>query len=323
MADIRKHPLSETMKSLQKTWLWRAAKQFAADPVRRMAAKIICGKRIPLSWFSAERNWGDALNPVLVSMISGRPVYQTSAGYCDHYIAIGSVLSIANSRTIVWGSGFMIDGQTVVECPRAIHAVRGPLTRAALLQAGIDCPEVYGDPALLLPRFFDPNVDKKYKVGIVPHFLDKPHPWVQRHQNDPGVLIIDVQGGIWEFVRAIKSCNVILSSSLHGLICADAYGVPNVWIQLSDRVIGGNYKFCDYRLSIGASEPVPIRVSTDLPLDVVAGMAELHELRIDLRKLLLACPFLSDEIQAEIESAKPASCGLPELLVVQEQNKLG
>jgi pyruvyltransferase len=249
-------------------------------------------------------------------MISGKSARYTVVGYCDRYVAIGSILGTANSRTTVWGSGFIIEGETVQEPPKAIHAVRGPLTRAALLKAGINCPEVYGDPALLLPRFFNPDVGKQFQIGIIPHFLDKSHPWIQKHQNNPDVLIIDVQGNIWEFVRAVKSCQVVLSSSLHGLICADAYGVSNVWIQLSDRVIGGNFKFYDYRLSIGAGEPVPIRVSTDTSLDAIAGMEELPELKIDLRKLLLACPFLSSKAQAAMESGKPTTCGLPDQLVI-------
>ena len=118
-------------------------------------------------------------------------------------------------------------------------------------------------PALLLPRFFNPTVVKKYKVGIIPHFSDKRHPWVESYRNDPRVLIIDIESGIGNVVRAIKSCEMILSSSLHGLVCADAYGIPNVWIKLSDKLLGGSFKFRDYRLSINAAEAVPVDVQAD------------------------------------------------------------
>jgi pyruvyltransferase len=303
------------MNFIRKKWLWRVGKRFAADPIRRTITKISgCGK-VPLFWCS-EQNWGDALNPILVKMISERPARQTAAGYCDRYMAIGSILGNAYSRTVVWGSGFIMEGESVQEPPKAIHAVRGPLTRAALLKAGINCPEVYGDPALLLPHFFNPDVQKQFEIGIIPHFVDKSHPWIQRHQKNPDVRVIDVQGDIWEFVRAVKSCKVILSSSLHGLICADAYGVPNAWIQLSKQVCGGDFKFRDYRLSIGAGEPPALAVSVETPLEALVPMAELHKLKIDLPKLLLACPFLSSKLRAEVEAAKPASCGLPERLTV-------
>ena len=195
-----------------------------------------------------------------------------------------------------------------------MHAVRGPLSREALLKAGIECPEVYGDPALLLPRFFNPPVSKCYEIGIVPHYIDKGHPWVEQYKGNPRVLIIDVESGIGSFVRAVKSCKVILSSSLHGLICADAYGIPNVWIKLSDIVLGGDFKFRDYRLSINAEEPSPIDVRSAPSLDETISKAELHELRIDLRKLLLTCPFLHPELRREVVSAPRGSCGLPEIL---------
>jgi pyruvyltransferase len=230
-------------------------------------------------------------------------------------MAIGSILWMANARTEVWGSGYIGEGMVVQERPRAIHAVRGPLTREALIKAGIDCPEVYGDPALLLPRFFDPEVPKKYEVGIIPHYVDKGHRWVERHRTTSGILIIDVTGDLWEFVRAVKSCKAILSSSLHGLICADAYGVANAWIQLSDQVFGGGFKFRDYRLSIGAEEPKPIEVHETTLLAEIVAQAESHQLDIDLRKLLLACPFLSEQLHARLQSLPPGSCGLPHTLV--------
>ncbi|WP_410503913.1 hypothetical protein [Flavobacterium sp. XN-5] len=31
---------------------------------------------------------------------------------------------------------------------------------------------MYGDPALLLPRYFNSKVEKKYKYGLVPHYND-------------------------------------------------------------------------------------------------------------------------------------------------------
>ena len=232
----------------------------------------------------------------------------------DRYLAIGSILGCANEHAEVWGSGFIRENATILGRPRAVHAVRGPLSRAGLLAQGIECPEVYGDPALLLPRFYNPQIQKRYQVGIVPHYIDKGHPWLEQHRRDPQVLVLDIESGIQEFLRAVKSCEVILSSSLHGLICADAYGVPNAWIQLSDDLIGGDFKFRDYRLSIGAGEPSVIRIAEDTKLAEVVAKAEHRLLRLDLRKLILACPFLSDTLRREVVIFRPASCELPDSL---------
>jgi pyruvyltransferase len=298
--------LSRQLINLRRTCLWRVFKRFGADPIRRWSANVSCQGSLPLFWFP-ESNWGDALNPVLVGLLSGKTVRRTQASHCDRYMAIGSILGNANSRAVVWGSGFIKEGDMVQEPPKAIHAVRGPLTRSALLKAGIDCPEVYGDPALLLPLFFNPEVIKEFEIGIVPHYVDKAHPWIDKQRNVSGVLVIDVEGDTWEFVRAVKSCKTIISSSLHGLICADAYGVPNACMHLSDGVVGGDFKFRDYWMSIGADKAQPIVVTEQTRLEEVVASADFHQLHIDLSKLLLACPFISESIGKQMLSHMQSS----------------
>ena len=87
---------------------------------------------------------------------------------------IGSIIeSLANKESIIWGSGAMYGGEKVLyEKPKKVLAVRGPLTRKYLLSQGVDCPEVYGDPALLLPKIYNPLIEKKYKLGVIPHNID-------------------------------------------------------------------------------------------------------------------------------------------------------
>lgn len=288
---------------------WRIAKRVAVDPARRTAVKLAYPSRVPLMWCLGA-NWGDALSPVLVELLAGKKALHLEGLHHDRYLVIGSILGGANERAEVWGSGFIHENEQVIGPPRAVHAVRGPLSRERLLKQGVDCPEVYGDPALLLPRFFNPQVSKRYSVGIIPHYIDKAHSWLEPWRRDPQVLVLDVEGGIQKFVRAVKSCEVILSSSLHGLICADAYGVPNAWIQFSDDVIGGDFKFRDYRLSIGGGEPVAVRITEDTNLMTATAKVELRDLRIDLQKLILACPFLSEPLHLEVTSSGPANCGL-------------
>jgi pyruvyltransferase len=248
----------------------------------------------------------------MVSLLSGRKVVHREGVHHHRYMAIGSILGAANSRAEVWGSGFIRADERVLEQPLAIHAVRGPMTRDSLRDQGIDCPEVYGDPALLLPRFFNPLVQRKYSIGIIPHYVDKDHPWVERQRNAPGVRVIDIESDIEEFVRAVLSCEVILSSSLHGLICADAYGLPATWIRLSNRLDGGSFKFRDYRQSIGASEPVPAQIDESTTLSAASRYATPEPLRIDLRKLLISFPLLRSDLKQELETAAADSCGLPE-----------
>ena len=60
------------------------------------------------------------------------------------------------------------------------------------------------------------------------------------------ILYIDIEQEPAQFVKEVASCRFILSSAMHGLICADSLGVPNKHMVLSDKVTGGNYKFRDY-----------------------------------------------------------------------------
>lgn len=277
---------------MRRTSIWRLAKRLAADPLRRACARVTRRNRVPVAWLNVA-NWGDALNPVLVELLAGRPAQLLQGYFYDRYLVVGSILGTADSHAQVWGSGFIREDEQVLDTPRAVFAVRGPLTRNLLLKAGISCPEVYGDPALLLPRFFDPAVAVTHEVGVIPHVVDKGCDWIREHQHTPGVKIIDVEGGVWNFVKDVKSCKIILSSSLHGLICADAYGIPNAWIQLSDQLIGGDFKFRDYRLSIGDGEPLALAVAgRSSPLEL-ARNAKHHPLRLDLAGLLKSCPFLA------------------------------
>jgi pyruvyltransferase len=155
-------------------------------------------------------------------------------------------------------------------------------------------------------------MEKKYRIGIIPHYVDKDHPWVRRQRNARGVRVIDIESDIEDFVRAVVSCEAILSSSLHGLICADAYGLPATWIRLSNLLDGGNFKFRDYRQSIGADDPVPTQINERTTLGEASRHAAPEHLRIDLRKLLLSFPLLRADLKRELESAAAASCGLPD-----------
>lgn len=153
------------------------------------------------------------------------------------FVGVGSVMTAVRPGDTVWGTGCIRD--KVLEKPGVnFLAVRGRLTRERIV--GSPVPEVYGDPALLLPLIYDPVVEVKHDVGVVPHYIDKDVKDI--HQGH----VIDIQADWQTVVREIKSCRSIISSSLHGLIIAEAYGIPVTWVKYSDNVIGGEFKFRDY-----------------------------------------------------------------------------
>jgi pyruvyltransferase len=128
-------------------------------------------------------------------------------------------------------------------------------------------------------------------LGIIPHFRDQGDRLLRRFQFKEDVRVIDILGDIEETVDAVASCEAIVSSSLHGLIMAHAYGVPAAWIQLGDRVKGDGFKFRDYLRSIGRNDTKPSRLSaTTQTTELVESMSQ-QPVDIDLERLWNACPF--------------------------------
>ena len=164
-------------------------------------------------------------------------------------ISIGSVARFAKNGDIVAGSGIIRAGEDLN--PKADwRFVRGPLTRERVLASGGKCPPVYGDPALLLPLFCE-ELPKSYAVGIVPHYHYKHRRRARRQVSNRGWMYIDVRNSNpLNVASKISQCNKIVSSSLHGIIAAHAYGIPAAWADFG-ATHGDDVKFHDYYASVG------------------------------------------------------------------------
>lgn len=223
-------------------------------------------KPIPLFWWNErilqhkeKENYGDLLSKYLVEKISGRKVKwiqpQKTPWYKfdkRNFLAAGSIIHHSNNHSIVWGSGIIDRVQPVASAN--FKAVRGPETRNYLLEAGYDCPEVYGDPAILLPLYYNPKQKKKYRLGIIPHYQDYDQ-IISLYGDEKDVLVIDLKTlDVEQVTFKILQCENIISSSLHGLIVSHAYGIPAIWIRFSDKLFGDNIKFTDYQKSVKIDE---------------------------------------------------------------------
>lgn len=239
------------------------------------------------------KNFGDAINPLLIESLSGKKTLRISPEYYKkpHIFAIGSILQLANKHTIIWGSGLISKDTMPLERPKRVCAVRGPKTRELLLKNEIDCPEIYGDPALLLPKIYNPTIEKKYKLGIVPHYVDNDAKWLQS-VNDPEVLIINPhRDNPLEFINELLSCEKIAASSLHGLITADAYKIPSTWIKFSDKIIGEGFKYLDYFLSVNRDDKEPLIILANTTIANIQKQFKEYKIEIDLDLLLNSAPF--------------------------------
>lgn len=249
-------------------------------------------------------NFGDALNPYITNKLSNKKVISYSKIFNIKYevvfSVIGSVLNNLNVNNIeIWGSGFISkDGMFKIP-PKKIHAVRGPLTRGIILKQGIECPKVYGDPALLLPFFYKPIIKKQYKLGVIPHYIDKYdenlHNFIDKFGHE--VIIIDIEQDIHKVVDNINSCEKIASSSLHGIIVADAYNIPSLWVKFSEKICGGDFKYLDYMHSVKKSQLQPFNFEKDTNLESILSAIYYEKIEIDLKVLIESCPFIDNEIK--------------------------
>ena len=130
--------------------------------------------------------------------------------------------------------------------------MRGPRTRNFLMNRGIDVPEVYGDPALLLPLLMPKLLDvpKKYAVTVVPNFNDlRLNPtW----RFSPKVL--NPRSGLAHCLQRIAASEFVVGSSLHGIIVAEALGIPARLVQSEAE---SDLKYADYYEATGRADYCP------------------------------------------------------------------
>ncbi len=180
----------------------------------------------------------------------------------------------------VWGTGVLNQTQAANIKYMAIYrdfdvrAVRGPLTRRVLEACGYKVPEIYGNPAILMPDIYRPlNTSKKYDCSVVFHFR------YARSLTDMHQISIETKDYV-SFIDEIVASKKVISSSLHGIILSEIYGVPAVFlcenIQKEDI-----FKYYDWYYSTNRYN---VRTATSLeeavrmePMELPKNIEELKE----------------------------------------------
>jgi pyruvyltransferase len=217
------------------------------------------------------KNFGDQLNIYLIKNFSNRKIIESSCNSAS-FVCIGSLLeqflyTVHNKRIktnkkplTIWGSGFIsAQGEHPVSKFNEFNkfsretifkAVRGKLTFERLRgMEGFNLDKcVLGDPGLLSYLLVDKmEVQKQFRVGIIPHYVDQNDNLIQIIKNRLSMsTILNINDPPLVFLNKLRSCEVVISSAMHGLIAADSLGIPNIRIKISDNLTGGDYKFKDY-----------------------------------------------------------------------------
>jgi len=252
-------------------------------------------EKINLIYFkdtSINGNFGDELSKFITEKLINKDKYElvfNQNGIHLNVVCIGSYIHMAKNNAYIFGSG--------VRTPNNIErghnytnlnvcSVRGPLSRKFLINTKkLDVPEIYGDPALLLPKLYEPILNNKLKdkIGIVPHKSNY-NKYVNNIDTSKYYLISPIDK--WEnVINYICSCKYIISSSLHGLICSDAYNIPNLWLD-EYKLAEGDFKFKDYFAS-QKRDYVKIKNVNEYDNSFLYRGGN----KIDLNKLLKTFPF--------------------------------
>jgi hypothetical protein len=270
-------------------------------------------------------NFGDKITPLLLKHLE-IPVEWSPPEHAE-LIGVGSILEKVpeNFKGMIWTTGFMHASSRRLFSQARVLGVRGKLTLER-----IDCARrgdvLLGDAGLLCDEL-SPAACPKYKLGIIPHFVDVDDPFVKKlAARSSDVRVIDICADTSEVMRGVAECEHIISSSLHGLILADSLGIPNRWLKLNrgpEIVTGDDFKYRDY-YSVFGSLPDPLHLTAATTLDEVLNsivrLAQpgLPEIKTSLRSSLCRIkdevrPLSANELQARHDAKADWARRLAEL----------
>lgn len=240
-------------KWLCATWL---RNRYSMDGTKSKA------KQINLEWWSAKLNLGDTLSKVVFHWMLEQKgcASEFKTPKTIHFLGIGSIIGLRTFDAVIWGSGIHTLNSVKNTFQRRkstkydVRAVRGPVTKAILESFGYDCKNVvYGDPAIVMPKIYSPKPKvKKYKCTLILHWATK-----DKEKHAESYHCISIQTDDYEsFIDEIVASELIVSSSLHGIILAETYGVPAVFLNENGHMNSQLMKFYDWYFSTGRSNVI-------------------------------------------------------------------
>ncbi|WP_234985637.1 polysaccharide pyruvyl transferase family protein [Demequina sp. NBRC 110051] len=216
-------------------------------------------------------NFGDLLGPLVVrALVESAPgeVGAGPAAASARLLTVGSILHLAQPGDVIWGTG--VNGKVPEWSYRPreldLRAVRGPRTAAALRERGLDVPDVFGDPGVLAPALLGiERASAPHGVVLLPNLHDE-----NRWRDLPGYM--SPRRPVAEVIAAVAGAEAVIASSLHGIVIADALGVPSAVVRPRAEP---PFKYQDYYEGTGREAPA-------FAADPDAARAAIAEPNLDL-----------------------------------------
>lgn len=209
----------------------------------------------------SQYNLGDSLGEVIITyLLNQRGInIDKYVPTKRHFYCVGTNIHGAYQSATIWGSGIYppqhkreIFFQKLSRRKLDIRAVRGPLTKGILEKFyGCKCPNIFGDPAILMPLIYNPEIEKEYEYIVIPQFIDE-EKFCNEHPNE---RIITMNTNDYKSViNEIKKAKIVYTSSLHGIILAESYGIPAVFFRSLPKY--KDFKYYDWYYSTGRKDIV-------------------------------------------------------------------
>lgn len=224
-------------------------------------------------------NFGDMLVPEIMKWICGKSTQWVSHTTEGKLLCIGSEMNhpqILKRGDVIWGYGSKRNKEIRVPEGVRVLAVRGLRTGRLI---GEKDPGVYGDPGILMPLVYQTERKEKWKVGVIPHYIDKK----MFRIKDPEILEININDNVYSIIDQINQCSSIISTSLHGAIVAEAYGVPTVWLKVGEKVGGFEHKWNDYFSVTGRDGSRPLDKKDEIITEKV--VAQICDKTLPLKQI--------------------------------------
>lgn len=222
-------------------------------------------------WDKSVGNFGDWLTPYFLHKLTKIKFGWARQNEADLF-GCGSIIEHVpqDFKGTLLTTGIMNEGTRRTDLGGAtILGLRGRLTEDRIAIDMLDVRDIpYGDLGLLC-SLFAPKEKKQYELGVIPHYI---------HADREDAHVIPITGGIEHVLREASKCERIMSSSLHGIILADALGIENQW-EYSERVFGKGFKFRDYTSALGETiEPGEWRLGNQEKVgEIAAGLKDILE----------------------------------------------
>jgi pyruvyltransferase len=277
---VRSPALAYDSRTRRRARVLRRLLRASAKPSNYPMAPVVAA-----FWWDGHANFGDALTPWLLERYGLVPVLAEPRR--ARLVGVGSILEQLppDYAGTIWGSGLLYGRP--LELPDAtVLALRGRLTKERLGARG---DIALGDPGILVARHIG-RPEARWTLGVVPHGVHAGSAVVRdlaaRYPRE--VRVLDTRDSPDRVLRGIAECSAVVSTSLHGLIAADALGIPAAWTELEPALWGADFKFRDHEsvVSPGRSRRVGLGTGERLG-EVLSRLSTADEDRVEESVLAL------------------------------------